>query len=46
LPPQEVAEVPEEVVYEIFGNEISLGKSMGLTGIVRSVKREASKFIS
>lgn len=46
LPPQEVAEVSEEVVYELFGSEISLGKSMGLTGIVRSVKREASKFIS
>lgn len=44
--PEEIAEVSEDVVYEIFGNEISLGKSMGLTGIVRSIKREASKFIS
>lgn len=40
---EEVAEVPEEVVYEIFGRELSMGKSMGLTGTVSMVKAEAAK---
>jgi cysteine desulfuration protein SufE len=36
--PDQVEEVPEEVVYRIFGRELSMGKSMGLTGMVRMVK--------
>jgi cysteine desulfuration protein SufE len=42
-PPEEVAEVPEDVVYTIFGNELSMGKSMGLTGMVRMAKTELQK---
>ncbi|HVL38395.1 MAG TPA: SufE family protein [Fimbriimonadaceae bacterium] len=33
-----VAEVPESVVYDIFGRELSMGKSMGLMNTVRMVK--------
>lgn len=39
-PASEVAKVSEEVVYEIFGRELSMGKSLGLTNMVRMVKRE------
>ena len=37
-----VAEVPDELVYEVFGRELSMGKSMGLTNMVRMV-RDAAK---
>ncbi len=33
-----VAEVPDEIVYEVFGRELSMGKSMGLTNMVRMVR--------
>ena|SRR5579862_1822332 len=36
-----IREVPEDIVYKIFGNELSMGKSMGLTGMVRMVKAKA-----
>ncbi|MBX3120041.1 MAG: SufE family protein [Fimbriimonadaceae bacterium] len=36
--PDEIQEVPDEIVYEIFGRELSMGKSMGLMGIVRMTK--------
>lgn len=39
--PRLVAEVPEGIVYRIFGNELSMGKSMGLTGMVSMVKSAA-----
>lgn len=37
-----VADVPDELVYEVFGRELSMGKSMGLTNMVRMV-RDAAK---
>lgn len=40
-PLQQVSEVPDELVYEIFGRELSMGKSLGLTNMVRAVKRKA-----
>lgn len=33
-PLDQVAAVSTDVVYEIFGRELSMGKSMGLTGMV------------
>jgi cysteine desulfuration protein SufE len=35
---EQVQAIPEDVVYRIFGNELSMGKSMGLTGMVRMAK--------
>lgn len=35
---EEIQQVPEDIVYEIFGRELSMGKSMGLMGIVRMTK--------
>ena len=42
-PPAEVAAVPIEVVYRIFGDELSMGKSMGLTGMVAMVRDAARR---
>lgn len=40
---EEVDKVSEDVVYDIFGRELSMGKSLGLTNMVRMVKKEAKK---
>ena len=37
-PLEQVAAVPQDVVYKVFGNELSMGKSMGLMGMVTMVK--------
>lgn len=42
-PPEKVARVPQSVVYDIFGKELSMGKSMGLMGMVAMVAKEAEK---
>ena len=39
--PEEIAAIPDDVIYQIFGNELSMGKSMGLMGMVRMVKADA-----
>jgi cysteine desulfuration protein SufE len=41
LTPEEIQTVPDDVVYAIFGRELSMGKSMGLTGVVRMVRAVA-----
>jgi len=41
LPPGQIASVPDDIVYRIFGRELSMGKSMGLTGMVAMVRRHA-----
>jgi len=42
LAPAEIDKVPEDVVYTIFGRELSMGKSMGLMHMVRMVKSIAA----
>ena len=42
-PPEQVAEVPQDVVYQVFGRELSMGKSMGLMGMVGMVSALARK---
>ncbi len=37
-----IENVPDELIYEIFGRELSMGKSMGLMNMVRMVKRLAT----
>ena len=37
-PVEQVAEVPQDIVYNVFGRELSMGKSMGLMGMVALVK--------
>ena len=38
-----IERVPEDVVYTIFGRELSMGKSLGLTNTVRMVKTLAKR---
>ena len=42
-PLRHVASVPDEVVFDIFGRELSMGKSLGLTGMVRMVTAAAKR---
>ncbi len=42
-PPEQVAQVEQDVVYKIFGRELSMGKSMGLMGMVSMIKAMARK---
>ena len=42
-PPALYESLPGEVVYEIFGRELSMGKSMGLMGMVSMVTASAKK---
>ncbi|MGD2062866.1 MAG: SufE family protein [Nitrospirota bacterium] len=40
-PPELVAQVPGEIVYDLFGRQLSMGKSMGLMGMVNMVTTTA-----
>ena len=42
-PVDKVANVSTDIVFKIFGNEISMGKGAGLMGIVSMVQNEARK---
>jgi len=44
-PLDEVAAVTDDIVYRVFGRELSMGKSMGLTGIVAMVRNFARRAI-
>ncbi len=41
VPLEEVAEFPADVIYRIFGRELSMGKSLGLMGMVNAVRAAA-----
>jgi cysteine desulfuration protein SufE len=40
-PLADVAEVPADIVYRIFGRELSMGKSLGLMGLVHMARAAA-----
>ena len=40
-PLEAVVQIPVEVVEQLFGRELSLGKSLGLAGMLLAVQREA-----
>jgi cysteine desulfuration protein SufE len=42
-PTGEVAQVPQDIVYRVFGHELSMGKSMGLMSMVGMVAAIAKK---
>lgn len=44
LPAEKIAEIPADVVYKFFGNELSMGKSMGLMGMINMVKSYARQY--
>ena len=41
--PSEIQNIPEDIVYKIFGRTISMGKGQGLMGMVQLVKYLATK---
>ena len=41
VPPEKVAAIPADVVFRIFGRELSMGKSLGLMGMVNMVRAAA-----
>lgn len=45
-PVEQVAAVPSDVVYTIFGRELSMGKSMGLMAMVNMVRGSAERLVS
>ncbi len=42
----EISAIDEDIVFKIFGNELSMGKNLGLTNMVRIVKRLANSYNS
>jgi cysteine desulfuration protein SufE len=36
--PEVISKVPGELVFDLFGREVSMGKGMGLTGILNMVQ--------
>lgn len=44
-PPQEVARISSDMVYQLFGNELSMGKSMGLMGMVSMVLNSTKSYL-
>jgi cysteine desulfuration protein SufE len=42
-PPEQIARVQPDIIYRIFGPELSMGKSMGLMGMVGMVQAAAKK---
>ncbi len=45
-PVEEVLAVPQDVVYRIFGRELSMGKSMGLMGMVTKAQSEIRRQVA
>jgi cysteine desulfuration protein SufE len=45
-PLDQVAEVPRDLPYQIFGRELSMGKSMGLMGMVAMAQTSAKKALA
>ncbi len=44
LKPEDILKIPTDVVYKIFGQNLSMGKNLGLTGILQLIKRDAKKY--
>ncbi len=42
-PPEQLAAIDPEVLYRIFGRDLSMGKGQGLTGMLELVRFEAQK---
>lgn len=42
-PLERILEIPNEIVFDIFGRELSMGKSMGLINMLQMVKADAKR---
>jgi cysteine desulfuration protein SufE len=43
--PESIIKIDEDLVYKIFGESLSMGKNMGLTGIIQRIIRDAKKYL-
>jgi cysteine desulfuration protein SufE len=43
VPAEQISTIPADVVYRIFGRELSMGKSLGLMGMVNMVRAAANQ---
>jgi cysteine desulfuration protein SufE len=46
LSPAQILTVPPDIIYRIFGEELSMGKSLGLMGMVNMVRAEAKHHLN
>lgn len=44
--PEDIIRVPDDIVLKIFGENLSMGKNMGLTGIFQKIQRDAKKYLN
>lgn len=46
VPPEQIESIPADIIYRIFGRELSMGKSLGLMGIVNMVRAAARQHLA
>jgi cysteine desulfuration protein SufE len=46
LPPEQIVQIQDDIVLDLFGREISMGKGRGLTGIVSMVRGYAQRYLA
>lgn len=44
--PEIVSKIKEEIVYDFFGKNLSMGRNMGLTSMIAVVRDHATKYLS
>jgi cysteine desulfuration protein SufE len=44
-PPEQILEVDPDIVYQIFGRELSMGKNLGLRGLISLLQNELKNLI-
>jgi cysteine desulfuration protein SufE len=44
--PENILKIPADIILEIFGHELSMGKNMGLTGILQMMQRDSKHYIN
>lgn len=43
--PENILKIPDNLVNKIFGESLSMGKNMGLTGILQKIRRDVKIFL-
>lgn len=43
--PENILKIPDDLVNKIFGESLSMGKNMGLTGILQKIRRDVKNFL-
>jgi cysteine desulfuration protein SufE len=44
-PPEQILKIDPDIVYNIFGKELSMGKNLGLTGMVLTLQNELKNLL-